>query len=181
LPAVLPALPRSNIDLFADASLRAPFADYRILRDLGPVVRLDHPDVYAVSRFDDVREALRAADVLISGEGVGFSEAFNAPKGNNVIQSDGDLHRRLRAAVMRPLKPEQLDQARPRLKQMIGKRIDELADGKAFDAMRMLATFLPVEAIANFVGLEPAGRERMLEWAAAAFNAIAPEHDPKDL
>jgi cytochrome P450 len=181
LPAVLPALPRSNIDLFADASLRAPFADYQILRDLGPVVRLDHPDVYAVSRFDDVRDALRAADVLISGEGVGFSEAFNAPKGNNVIQSDGELHRRLRAAVMRPLKPEQLDQARPRLKQMIGTRIGELADGKPFEAMRTLATFLPVEAIAHFVGLEPAGRERMLEWAAAAFNAIAPEHDPKDL
>jgi cytochrome P450 len=174
-------IPRSSINLFADASLCAPFADYRTLRDLGPAVKLDFPDVYAVSRFDDVRDALRAAEVLISGEGVGFSDAFNAPKGNNVIQSDGDLHRRLRAAVMRPLKPEQLDQARPHLKQMIGQRIDELADGREFDAMQTLARHLPVEAIAHFVGLEPAGRERMLEWAAAAFNAIGPEHDPGDL
>lgn len=181
MQAAAPVLPRSTIDLFADASLRDPFADYRRLRDLGPVVKLDVPDVYAVSRFADVREALRASDVLISGEGVGFSEAFNAPKGNNVIQTDGETHRRLRAAVMRPLKPEQLDLARPRLKQMIAQRIDECADGREFDAMTSLAPFLPVEAIAYFVGLETEGRERMLEWAAAAFNAIGPEQDPKDI
>ena len=174
-------LPHSTINLFADASLRDPFADYRRLRDLGPVVKLKVPDVYAVSRFDDVREALRASDILISGEGVGFSEAFNAPKGANVLQSDGDVHRRLRAAVMRPLKPEQLDHARPRLKAMLGQRIDELARGAEFDAMEQLARFLPVEAIAHFVGLEPEGREKMLEWAGAAFNAIGPEQDPKDL
>ena len=105
--------PWSDIDLFADASLRDPFGDYRRLRDLGPVVRLARPDVYAVSRFDDVRDALRASDVLRSGEGVGFSESFNAPKGNNVLQSDGAVHRRMREAVMRPLKPGHLDQARP--------------------------------------------------------------------
>ncbi len=40
-----------------------------------------------MARYDDMmREALRASDVLISGEGVGFGEAFNAPKGKNVLQ-----------------------------------------------------------------------------------------------
>jgi cytochrome P450 len=174
-------VPHSDINLFADRSLRDPFADYRRLRDLGPVAKLAFPDVYVLSRFAEVRDALRASDVLISGEGVGFSEAFNAAKGSNVIQTDGEQHRRMRAAVMRPLKPEQLDQARPRLKQMISQHIAELADGGEFDAMQTLARFLPVEAIAHFVGLEPEGRERMLEWAAAAFNAIGPEQDPRDV
>lgn len=53
----------SNINLFADISLRDPFADYRRMRDLGVVVKLDVPDVFAISRFDDVGEALRASDV----------------------------------------------------------------------------------------------------------------------
>ena len=173
---------QSDINLFADGSLRDPFGDYRRLRDLGPVVKLVNPDVYAISRFEDVREALRASAVLVSGEGVGFSEVFNSSsRGNNVLQSDGEKHRRLRAAVMHPLKPEQLDQARPRLKEMIGQRIAELAGADEFDAMTALARFLPVEAIAHLVGLEPEGRERMLEWAAAAFNAIGPQQDPKDL
>ena len=175
------SVPQGDINLFADGSLRDPFGDYRRLRDLAPVVRLAHPDVYAIARFDDVRDALRASDVLKSGEGVGFSDAFNAPRGNNVIQSDGELHRRLRAAVMRPLKPEQLDKARPQFKEMIAKRIAELDGAGEFDAMRELARFLPVEAIAHLVGLESEGRERMLEWAAAAFNAIGPEQDSNDL
>lgn len=65
---------------------------------------------------------------------------------------------------------------------MIGQRIDELvAGGGEFDAMEVLARFLPVEPIADFVGLAPDGRERMLEWAAAAFNAIGPEQNPKDV
>ena len=175
-------IPSSDIDLFTDHSLMEPFGDYKRLRDLGPIVKLTSPDVYVLSRFSDVREALRASYALISGEGVGFSDVFNAlAKGNNVIQADGKLHRRLRAAVMRPLKPEQLDLARPQLKEMIGKRIAELDGSDEFDAMQTLARFLPVEAIAYFVGLEPEGRERMLEWAAAAFNAIGPVQELKDV
>jgi cytochrome P450 len=178
---VIAEMVRSDIDLFGEPSLADPFDDYRRLRDLGPVVKLARPDVYALSRFDDVRDALRVADVLRSGEGVGFSDAFNSVRGNNVIQSDGELHRRLRAAVMRPLKPEQLDQARPRFKAMIADRLNKLARVGEFDAVDELARLLPVEAIAHLVGLESEGRERMLEWAAAAFNAIGPEQNSKDL
>ena len=53
---------QSDVDLFDDASLVDPFDDYRRLRDLGPVVKLARPDVYALARFDDVRDALRASD-----------------------------------------------------------------------------------------------------------------------
>lgn len=175
------AIPRSDVNLFADASLRDPFADYRRLRDLGPLVKLAQPDVYAISRYDDVREALRSSEILISGEGVGFSEVFNAPKGKNVLQTDGEVHRRMRAAVTRPLKPGHLDEARPRFKAMIAERIAALKGAGEFDAMQKLARFLPVEAIADLVGLEAEGRERMLEWAAAAFNAIGPVQDSHDI
>ena len=174
-------IPHSDIDLFADESLRDPFEDYRRLRDIGPLVKLVSPDVYAVSRYDDVREALRSSEILISGEGVGFSDVFNAPKGKNVLQTDGDVHRRMRAAVTRPLKPGHLDEARPRFKTMIAERIAKLMGAGEFDAMQQLARFLPVEAIAHLVGLEPEGREQMLEWAAAAFNAIGPVQDPNDV
>lgn len=179
--ATVTRAPHSDLDLFADESLRDPFADYRRLRDLGPLVKLASPDVYAMARYDDVRDALRASEILISGEGVGFSEVFNAPKGKNVLQTDGEVHRRMRAAVTRPLRPGHLDEARPRFKAMIAGRIAELAGTGEFDAMGKLARFLPVEAIAHLVGLEPEGRERLLEWAAAVFNAIGPVQDPHDI
>lgn len=99
---VLERVPELDLDLFTQTSLKNPFEDYRILRDAAPVVRLRRPDVYAIGRFAEVQAARRANDVLRSGEGVGFSDAFNAVRGFNVIQSDGDLHATLRRTVMRP-------------------------------------------------------------------------------
>ena len=174
-------VPEADVDLFAPESLRDPFADYRRLRDAGPLVRLARPEVYAIGRFADVQAALRAGDALISGEGVGFSEAFNAPKGNNVIQSDGDLHKRMRSTVVRPLSPAALKPARVDLKTLMAGRIDALAGRGWFDGMTELARFLPVEAVSHLVGLPNVGRERLLEWAAAAFNVIGPDPDPADV
>jgi cytochrome P450 len=179
--AVLNRVPELEVDLFADASLKYPFDDYQRLRDAGPLVKLRRPDVYAMGRFADVQSALRAPDLLKSGEGVGFSEAFNATRGMNVLQSDGELHRRLRAAVMRPLWPAKLRDARTEFKAMVIGRVAALVGKGWFDAMKGLASFLPVEAIAHLVGLPSVGRERMLEWAAATFNLIGPDQDSGDL
>ena len=178
---VLERAPDLDLDLFSDASLKSPFQDYRRLRDAGPVVRLRRPDVYALGRFADVLAALRAHEVLISGEGVGFSAAFNAPKGMNVIQSDGELHIRLRSTVMRPLAPAKLREARADLKAMVAERVAALKGRGEFDAMAELAPFLPVQAVSHLVGLPSVGRERMLEWAAATFNLIGPDQDGRDL
>jgi len=178
---VLTRVPELDVDLFADASLKRPFDDYRRLRDAGPLVRLSHPEVYAIGRFVDVQAALRAPDLLKSGEGVGFSAAFNAPRGMNVLQSDGELHRRLRAAVMRPLWPAKLREARAELKTLVVGRVAALRGMGWFNAMEGLASFLPVEAISHLVGLPSVGRERMLQWAAATFNLIGPDQDSRDL
>jgi len=174
-------VPEIDLDLFGETSLRDPFADYRRLRDAGPLVKLRQPDLYAIGRFAEVQAALRAADSLVSGQGVGFSDAFNAPKGMNVLQSDGDLHRRLRAAVTKPLTPARLSQARGDLKALVAERIRALTGQGWFDAMQRLAAFLPVEAVSHLVGLPEVGRERMLEWAGAAFNVIGPRQEPGDL
>lgn len=175
------AVPELDIDLFTPSNLRDPFISYKAIRDAGPTVRLRHPDVYAIGRFADVQAALRAPGKLISGEGVGFNEAWNAGRGLNVLQMDGAPHARLRATVMRPLFPGKLRDARQNLKQMIAKRVDTLIGRGWFNAMAELASFLPVEAVSYLVGLPEVGRERMLVWAAAVFNQIGPDYDVDEM
>jgi cytochrome P450 len=174
-------IPERNIDFFAPECLRDPFDAYRELRDAGPVVKLTQPDVYAVGRFSDVQGALRRSEELISGKGVGFGDAWNTQGGQSVIQADGELHRRMRAVIAKPLSPPQLKEIRPQLKDLIKARVSKIPLGQDFDAMEELSRFLPVQAIAHFVGLQPEGRERMLDWAAAMFNAIGPVPDKADL
>jgi cytochrome P450 len=173
--------PELDLELFTDASLRDPFKDYKAIRDAGPAVRLRRPEVHAIGRFPDVQAALRAPEQLISGEGVGFNEVFNAPRGLNVIQSDGERHTRMRATVMKPLTPARVRAAREDLKKLIAGRIAALTGVGLFNAMKGLAAFLPVEAVSHFVGLPEVGRERMLDWAAAAFNLIGPDQNEADL
>lgn len=127
-----------------------------------------------------MQKALRSSDALICGEGVGFNDIFNSTKGQNVLQSDGELHRRLRMTLMRPLSPAALRPIRGELKEMIVRHVASLKGKGWFDAMRQLAPFLPVEAVSHLVGLPESGRERMLDWASAAFNSIGPEVEPSD-
>lgn len=175
-----PIVPVVDADVFVPESLRDPFKDYQEIRDAGPLVRLPRPDVFAIGRFKDVQAALRSPNELTSGEGVGISDEFNAGKGKNVLQTDGELHSRLRLAVMRPLAPAAIKDARGDLKEMIATRVNSLKGRGWFEAMNDLAAFLPVEAISHLVGLPEVGRERMLDWAAAAFNIIGPNQDPAD-
>ncbi|HRE43671.1 MAG TPA: cytochrome P450 [Terricaulis sp.] len=99
----------------------------------------------------------------------------------NVIQSDGELHTRLRLTVMKPLSPATISKARDDLKAMVSARVNALKGAGWFDAMRELAPFLPLQAISHLVGLPEVGRERMLAWAAAAFNLIGPNQAQADI
>ena len=169
--------PVYEADLFSPTALKMPFEHYRKIRNLGPVVRLRDPDVYVLSRFDDVRDALQAPESLICSRGVGFSDVFNTPGGPNLLQSDGDQHKRMRAEVVRPLSPAQLKQHRGFLRELIGERVKSLVDRGPFNAMTEIARFLPVAAISRLVGLPDEGRAAMLDWAAATFNAVGPTRE----
>ena len=174
MQATLAETPVFETDLFLPETLRAPYGHYRALRDMGPLARLRDPDIYVLARFDGVHDALRASDTLVSGQGVGFSPAFNTWRGPNLLSSDGDMHQRMKTEVLRPLLPGQLRRQRPTLKAMISDRIRALVGTGEFDAMAAIARLLPTMAISVLVGLEEAGRARMLDWAAATFNALGP-------
>lgn len=164
-------VPVYEVDLFSADALRNPFEHYRRIRDMGAVVRLKHPDVYAIGRYDDVQRALRTPDILTSTEGVGFNDIVNAPMEQPpVIRSGGERHRRLRRVLARPLMPAALKERREALKAMMSSQLDSLVDQGEFDAVISIAQHLPIEAISHLVGLPEEGRENMLRWASASFN-----------
>ncbi len=159
-------------DLYATAALRNPYPRYKTIRDLGSVVWSPRRKLWVVGRFEDVRQALRAADGLVSGQGVAANDPVNAAPMPITLTSDGEVHDRRRGVLIRPMTPGPLRDLTPRLEVQAEALVDKLATGARFDAMAGFASHLPVAVVAELVGLNEEGRAHMLRWAAATFDAM---------
>jgi cytochrome P450 len=173
---VTPARPELTVDLYTDAAIVEPHALYRAIRDLAPAVWLPVHGVWALGRFSDVRAALRADEVLVSGRGVALNELVNGQPGRTTLASDGALHRRRRAVLMKPMMPSALEEVRGTVERLAGELVEKLLSRGSFDGIADFARHLPVSVVSHLVGLPEEGRERMLEWAAATFDALGPDN-----
>ena len=171
------AAPRFEGDLFAADSLADSRATFRMLRDLGDAVWVPALELYAVARYDDVVKALRASDLLLSGEGVAVNSQLNGANSRTnpaTITSDGDQHRRLKRIEMKPLQPAVLAPLRDRIQRMADERVRTLAGGATFEAMEQLASYVPTRVVIDLVGIRDVDRERMSRWSYAVFDAFGP-------
>lgn len=168
-------LPVSDANLWSDKNLADPFPLYRNLRDLGPVVYLSAHDIYAITRYDDVKRTLNRWQEFSNASGVGFNETINTSIAGSLIGSDPPLHRHYRMIMERPLTPAALKQVRNRINFLATEIVKAAGDKGQVEAVSELASCIPTKLVAELVGLPSEGRERMLDWASAAFNALAPE------
>jgi cytochrome P450 len=166
--------PELAADLYSDAAILDPHPLYCAIRDLAPAVWLPAHGVWALGRFAGVRAALRADEVLVSGRGIALNEAVNATPSRTTLASDGELHRRRRAVLMKPMMPSALEEVRGTVERLADDLVKRLLARDAFDGIADFARFLPVSVVSHLVGLPEEGRERMLAWAAATFDALGP-------
>jgi cytochrome P450 len=164
--------PAFSGDLYGRAALRNPYPAYRKIRELAPAVWMPNRRMWAIGRFDDVRAALRANDVLVSGRGVAANDLVNNVDNPITLSSDGEIHDRRRLALIQPVLPGPLKDLRKRLEDEADGLVAGLATGERFDAMARFASHLPVKVVAELVGLNEAGRKKMLRWAAATFDVL---------
>jgi len=169
--------PGLDVDLFSDEAIRDPHPLYRAIRDRGPAVWLPGPGVWALGRHADVREALRADETLVSGRGVALNDLLNRQPGRTTLTSDGDVHRTLRGVLMKPMMPRALAEVRPRLEALAEALVADLLARDSFDGIADFARHLPVSVVSHLVGLPEEGREHMLDWAAATFDALGPMNE----
>jgi cytochrome P450 len=175
------AVPTSDIDLWSPELLDNLYSSYKVLRDAGPAVWLNHHHVWAIPRYSSAREALLNADAFTSTAGVSMNPELNEASKGVMLTTDDPEHRRLRRVFVRPLTPAAVNTLQGRLAALAEQRIRELHAVGEFDAVTQLAHYLPLTVVAELVGLGATGRQSMLDWAAALFNAQGPENYPLTL
>jgi cytochrome P450 len=166
--------PSSDVDVYASDVLADPYDVYRRLRDAGPAVRLSTYPVWFMGRYSDVRAALADWETFTSAQGVALTDEMNAPMLGGVLATDPPEHDVLRAVLSEKLAPRAL----AKLRADIAERADALVAGLvtkgAFDVVTDLAQALPVDVVADLIGLPREGREKLLPGADATFASFGP-------
>ena len=89
-----------RLDPYSEGCRRNPYPVYRQLRDTPPAYVDDERGFWALSRFDDVINALHAPTTFISGNGIALEGQARSPY-PMIIAMDPPRHDQLRALVAR--------------------------------------------------------------------------------
>ena len=171
------AAPISDADPYCDESLIDPWPMYRELQALGPAVWLSKYHMFALTRYDSVARALKDASAFSSAFGVMMNDEMNYALRGNTLCSDGHDHQRLRRIIAKPMALIGRDELKAEITTKAEQLVDRLVAKRRFCAVAELAAALPVDIVANAIGLPEEGRERMLVWAEQMFNCFGPLND----
>ncbi|MDT0328542.1 cytochrome P450 [Nocardiopsis lambiniae] len=171
--STLAKVPVHRSDLYSAAAIRDPYPRYTALRDLGPVVWLSRHKVYALPRYAECKAVLLDDETFISGEGVALNCVANRTGRGTTLYSDGEDHARRRGQVAHRLTPRALRSMKDAVERQAAEVVDAAVARRTVDGVEM-ATELPMSVVPDFVGWPEEGREHLLRWAGAAFDAQGP-------
>src|SRR5260221_6372054 len=142
-----------------------PYPLYRYLLSAAPVQWNDVLGAWTVARYADVVSVLTdprfSADRTIEG-----SREQQIAK--SMLVSDPPDHTRLRSLVQKAFTPKVVEQLRPRIEAIVKELLDAIeARGGEFDLIDALAYPLPVQVIAELLGVPPEDQANFHEWSAA--------------
>ncbi|MCX4406029.1 MULTISPECIES: cytochrome P450 [unclassified Streptomyces] len=169
--ATLPSYPH---DIFTADALVNMAPHLRAMRRLGPLIRLEAHDMYALTRYEGVRRALADHDLYLSGEGVALNPLVNEIAKGTTLHSDGEAHDAQRRILNQRLRPHALKPMADAIQTRANELVESLTDKSSIDAVTDLARALPVSIVPDLVGWPEDKRDNMLQWAAAAFDAQGP-------
>jgi cytochrome P450 len=169
-------LQTSDIDLWSDEVLLDPYPAFTELREQAAAVRLEKNDVWVLTRYQEIREALANWETF-SSTAVAFNPDMNGALVGTSLATDPPQHEALRSALTENLSPRALR----KLKASIDQKADDLVAGVvergSFDAISDLARELPLQVVLDLIGVQGDVRNKILDWGAAAFNVLGPMNE----
>jgi cytochrome P450 len=158
----------SSIDLFGGTQVDPvadPYATYRRLRREAPVqpVRTLNETVHLLTRYDDVREALRN-DALFSNRS--NAKGISLVMGRTIVEMDGREHLRHRAIITPSLAPRALRGDFARVVEGIAHElIDRFAGRGRADLVEEFTFTYPLVVFTRILGLPVEDYAQIHQWA----------------
>jgi cytochrome P450 len=139
-----------NPDIWAD-----PYPVFRRLREEAPLYYSTEHDLYALSRYADVKQCLADNATYSSARG-GIIEFIKAdmqiPKGMFIFE-DPPVHTAHRSIVMRVFTPRKMTDLEPKIRALCHRCLDPLRDADKFDFIKDLGAVLAMRVIGMLLGI----------------------------
>jgi cytochrome P450 len=172
-------VPVITADPFSLENLADPHILHQQLREAGPVVYLDHYNIWGMARYEQVNVALKDWRTFSSASGAGLSD-FRKEKPwrtpSLLLEADPPGHTQAREVVSLILAPPALKALRESFEREANALVDSLVDLGSFDAVTQLAEVYPLKVFGDAVGLPVEGRQNLLPYANMVFNAFGPRN-----
>jgi cytochrome P450 len=134
-----------------------PHPIWRRMRDEAPLYYNDKLDFFAISRFDDVREASADWKTFSSAHG-SVLELLKAPievvdQARNMLFEDPPIHDAHRAILSRVFTPRRISDLEPRIRELCAQYLDPLVGRERFDLIQEFGALLPMMVIGSMLGV----------------------------
>jgi len=134
---------------------RDPHPLWKRMRDEVPLYRNEKYDFYALSRFEDVEQALVDWDTFRSGKGSTLEVimADMAIPPGLILFEDPPIHDVHRGILSRVFTPRKMNAIEPKIREFCARTLDPLREAGRFDFVRDLGAVMPMLTIGMLLGI----------------------------
>lgn len=167
---------------------RNPYPAYASLRASDPVHFSEALQAWVLTTYEDCDRVLRAPKAFSNNPlnaSVQIADAIrerrrDLPLGNvpTVLNSDAEVHARLRGIVSRAFTPRVVEGLEPRIAEIAEFLLDAAPTSGAFDLVKVFAEVLPVIVIAELLGVPAEDRPLFRQWSTAIAATTSPMPTP---
>jgi cytochrome P450 len=159
-----------EFDPYSEDFWNGAYDTFRRLRDEAPVYRNDRRDFFALSRYEDVHEALRDHGTYSSASGVilnqlttpGFNSQRDFP--GFVIGTDPPLHTQLRGLVSRSFSARAVADLEEAVRRSVRHHMDRIEEAPSFDLCADFADRVPADVMYDLMGVPEEDRARVFGY-----------------
>ena len=166
-----------NPDTFLE---RVPFETFKQLRKEDPVhwnPQTEGTGFWVVTRYDDVVATSTDHKAFASGHGVFIDESVGGSE-LMMVNMDAPKHTGLRNLVSQGFSPKMIRRMEPHVRDIATKIIDEIAAKGECDFVTEVAAELPLQVIAELIGIPQEDRHRIFQWSNQMIAVGDPEYAP---
>ncbi|HEX3918361.1 MAG TPA: cytochrome P450 [Caulobacteraceae bacterium] len=164
---------------------------YPILRDLRsqrPVMRDEDAGVFFISRHEDVRGILTDLTLWRSPEMAetaavltrrGLDEEPEGERNPTILLMDDPDHARIRNPLAQALY-KRAARFRPQVERIVDETLDALEGQPSFDLMSTFAVMIPIDVIAEILGVDHGRLAEFREWSEGVVQGLNPMRTPEE-